>query len=1090
MSAPKQISALARVACLLAAIAQAPSSSGAEERESTPAVVNPVLRSPLRQTLSLDGFWDFATDASGIGEAEKWYNPEVTLPKRIPLVVPGCWEAQGVGGPGNSSSVTPERSIRPLRGSYCGTAWYRKAVTLPKDWVGKQVWLKVGGVHAQGWFWVNGKYIGHNACYCGTYKYNITDLVNPGQRVVIAAKVRNDVPSRKGLMAWIERFGGLYRSMELEATPSFLIDDACAVSDLDQHRAVIHVRVRAAAGERIPSSRAEVQVDTATLDRMPTGSGHAVVMLGSNSTVEVVVPVTLDPFNPWSPEAPNLYRADIVLKVDGQAIDGWVERFGVRKWEARGGAFYLNNSPYFIRGYGDDFIYPLTIVSPASREIHREHLRLARKYGFAYVRHHTHCELPEFYEAADEVGIMVQPELPYYGATPSAGDPNYFKPKDDLEELYTQYRRYVSLSTYCTGNEGHLGSPLDREIYQLAKRLDPTRLVLHQDGGQNRKDNSDFHQGPAVPWEPGSQDGSWPFTAHEYLNLATQEDPRLAEKYAGALQPPVTTEGFRAELARAGLTWEWGVATLEAGNQLQRVYQKRGLEQARLDPVCDGYIYWTIVDVGSPSAQGLLNQFWEPKASEAEYIRQFNGPTVVLAKFSPKEQILRAGDDLDVEWWISAFDPEPMKGQDLAWRLEKDGAVMLSGTMPSIDAGPGELKALGKIHCKAPETTKPAKCELVAELPGREVKNSWDLWIFPHRPRSAEFGKGLAASARLYPLLKERYPGLARADTNFDVWLTERFDTNAAAALQQGKKVLLVALPGMAPGVQLGWWAIGRQAGTAIARHPVFGDFPHEGFLSDLWFRLMGRGLGLTNPALHRVEPLMVTRGCAGYLLDVFEANAGKGRLLASGLNLVSDSPEAVYLLDQFIRYVRSPEYQPKGTLDLDRALNDLVPIATEINGWIQTVHASERLEYESFLGWSQMGIARQTDGLSEITWKTKPAPALLDPAKLYKFTWVAGLGYRSQPPGQFSLWVRGQPLLQFDVLHSNHTWQSPDGQVSLNYEVKSAGAEDSSGLMTLTIPGRLLTPSEGAQLWVRGSASNSRRWFGLYEINSADSIP
>jgi hypothetical protein len=31
-------------------------------------------------------------------------------------------------------------------------------------------------------------------------------------------------------------------------------------------------------------------------------------------------------------------------------------------------------------------------------------------------------------------------------------------------------------------------------------------------------------------------------------------------------------------------------------------------------------------------------------------------------------------------------------------------------------------------------------------------------------------------------------------------------------------------------------------------------------------------------------------------------------------LNLLSDNPEAEYLLDQFIRYARSPQFQPQGT--------------------------------------------------------------------------------------------------------------------------------------------------------------------------------
>ena len=77
--------------------------------------------------------------------------------------------------------TTPEHFMHELNGSYVGTAWYRREVTAPADWAGKQVWLKIGGVNAQGWFWVNGVYVGHNESYCGAYKYNVTDLVQPGQ---------------------------------------------------------------------------------------------------------------------------------------------------------------------------------------------------------------------------------------------------------------------------------------------------------------------------------------------------------------------------------------------------------------------------------------------------------------------------------------------------------------------------------------------------------------------------------------------------------------------------------------------------------------------------------------------------------------------------------------------------------------------------------------------------------------------------------------------------------------------------------------------------------------------------------------------
>ncbi|HVM50298.1 MAG TPA: hypothetical protein VMU04_19880 [Candidatus Acidoferrum sp.] len=1055
-----------------------------QEREATPAVVNPALRSSLRQVISLDGKWDFAADPRGAGEDEKWFSPGSTWPHVIGIEVPGCWEAQGVGGPGNSTTVTPERSIRPLRGSYVGTAWYRREITVPQLWAGKQVWLKIGGVNAQGWFWVNGACVGHSDCYCGAYKCNITDLVKPGAKATLVAKVRNDVPSRKGLMNWIERFGGLYRSVEIEATPNVFIDDAYVAGDLDQRRCVVHVRLRGAGAEAGHGPEAALQIKVATLDGIPAGGATVSVGTGPASLREFTVPVSLDPFRPWSPEEPNLYRADIFLTVGGRAEDGWVERFGVRKWEVRGGSFYLNNHRYFIRGYGDDYIYPLTLSSPADREAHRQHLQLAKSYGFAYVRHHTHCELPEFYEAADELGIMVQPELPYYGPTPSAGAPGYFKPQEDLTELYTHYRRYVSLATYCTGNEGHLGSPIDREVYQLAKRLDPTRLALHQDGGSNRKDNSDFHQGPSVPWKPGTQDASWPFTAHEYLNLATEEDPRLAPKYTGAILPPVSPEAFRATLARSGLSWDWGIATLDAGSQLQRIWQKRGLEQARRDPDCGGYIYWTIVDVGSPAAQGLFNQFWQPKASTAAYFRQFNSPTAVLADFAPAERILRSGETLHVDWWISPYDARPLRAQELAWRLEQDGQALLSGRLPPFNAEPGEVKSVGQSALTMPALGKPARLQITAELPGSGATNAWDLWVFPRRSTTPDAGKGLGASPHLYGLLKDRYPGLAEvADATAPVpelLLSEYLDAAATNALAQGRGVLLLSLSGPQPGNALGWWAIGKQAGTAIARHVAFGDFPHDGYLNELLFRITDHTASSSDAALHGVEPLMVGRGSAGYLLHVFQARAGRGKLLASGLKLLGPEPEAECLLDQFIAYARSPAFQPRGVLNVAAPIPSLAP-PLPLNGWSQTVRAAETWDYTCFEGEAKMAIARQTDGASAVTWRTRP----LDSGKPCTFTWVAGLGYATEPAGKFTLFLGERALLDFNVTLKDALWRSADGLVSLKYTVRAANDEDSSGLMELSLPAALLQPGAPAELRVVGSAANSRRWFSVFELES-----
>ena len=80
----------------------------------------------------------------------------------------------------------------PLRHEYVGSAWYRKTFRLQPEWKDKLVWLKIGGVNSQGWFWVNGKPVGHLDAYCGTFKFDITRLVKDGENTVVA-RVSNKV---------------------------------------------------------------------------------------------------------------------------------------------------------------------------------------------------------------------------------------------------------------------------------------------------------------------------------------------------------------------------------------------------------------------------------------------------------------------------------------------------------------------------------------------------------------------------------------------------------------------------------------------------------------------------------------------------------------------------------------------------------------------------------------------------------------------------------------------------------------------------------------------------------------------------------
>lgn len=1110
-------------------------------RISRPAVVNPVVMSPLQEVISLRGGWDFTADPQTNGLAAGWMRPGAAWPAPRRIQVPGCWEAQGIGEPGISQPWDMnDRSPYPLRHVYMGSAWYRRTVKIPAAWQRKRIWLKVGAVRSQGWFWVNGKPVAHDYTFCSVNKYDITDYVTPGQEAVVCAQVRNDLPSRKGSTGWRHRAGGLYRDVELEATPETGIDNAWVFGDFDTREAAVHVTVtRAGEAGSLKQPVLKVSVRPAEQEdarpREPSGAERIkqapqtgsmpVTFPDGQPTADVVVHVKLAPFMPWSPEAPSLYVAEITL-CDGETpIHGWRERFGVRKLESRDGRFYLNDKPFFIRGYGDDHIYPLTLVSPASREEHLKHLRIARAAGFNYVRLHTHCEVPEFFEAADEAGILIQAELPYNHARPGEAFPS--DPKRDLKELVTHYQRYVSLATCCMGNEGGFPAPLDRELYEETKNLNPRLLVLHHDGGNNTGKNSDFRSGPTTPWSPGGFPGDAPFVAHEYLNLSVKADPRLENRFTGEYLPSLAALGLddagmskvrsefprhmsdldsaprdmnnlRAELQRLQLSRAWGDACVDGGHALQRLYQKQGIESARLDPACDGYSFWTIVDV-LYQAQGLFNVFWEPKiaGATAEDFRQVNGPTVLLRRADGQSPIALAGQTLSHTWWISHFGEVPLRNAKLVWGLRMSKNTLACGNLELGDVAIGDVRRLGECTFIAPSVKDPVHAVLEAALEGQSVSNRWDLWIFP--ARKPKTGSGLVATRSHFSALAGRYPGLCRAGTPeaiaAHVLIASEEDPEVPAALEAGDRVVLLDRCRAPSNMRLGWWLLGSQTGTGIAKHPAFGDFPHSEHLSPLWERLVKRPeLLKPNDGICGAEPLMVGTGVHGYALYLSQATVGKGRLLrASGLDVLSDTPEGTYLLDAMLEYARSEDFQPKAALDPERLTarwKRTQQIFGEMNGWSRTLKSDDSRTERLFFGNARISAINFSNGNKELEWETRPAEAG-SVGSAFTFRWLQTTRVSDWGPKvtkRIALSLNGKKLLTFNAGVLAQDWTEQTREASLRFTGMDVVLNATTGVMELSVPQTRV--QSGAPCIIRLTAEQREGGelsTGIVEVNAAD---
>ena len=126
--------------------------------------------------------------------------------------------------------------------------------------------------------------------------------------------------------------------------------------------------------------------------------------------------------------------------------------------------------------------------------------------------------------------------------------------------------------------------------------------------------------------------------------------------------------------------------------------------------------------------------------------------------------------------------------------------------------------------------------------------------------------------------------------------------------------------------------------------------------------------------------------------------------------------------------------------------------------------------------------LGRQTDGTSEVTWHTDPAPTTLSAGDHHRFRLPAAMGWRSQPEGRFTLLLNGEPALEFPLSIVDASWQNRDASVRMTWTVLQSNSEDGVGVLVLDVAGSHLIPGRPMELTVRGSRAGSRRWFGVLE--------
>lgn len=386
---------------------------------------------------------------------------------------------------------------------YRGAGQYVKSIYVPTQWQGRRVFIRFYGANTVADLLVNGRYAGQHRGGNNAFEFELTDLLNYGERnllwVTVSNAFRTDVlPTSEAENV----YGGLYRRAEIEVTgPTVIGFDGWG--DLGVRMQPRKVNAGQASGQALVAvnalHNATCQIGVTIRDDRDSVVWRTVERHKVDEGVsEVAVPFTVEHPRLWQgAEDPYLYRVTVSL-ADGERVDSVSFRTGFRTFavDAEKG-FSLNGQPYPLRGvvlWRDQAVYgPVFTESQLRRDV-----ALIREMGANAVRVAGGSHAREFYDLCDEAGLVVLTDGPLIGTT-RLDRRGYYNAEafraNGLRQLQEAIRQLGNHPSICFwglfADPKMIGDdprPFIEALQAEARRLDPSRLtagVSNQDGDVN-----------------------------------------------------------------------------------------------------------------------------------------------------------------------------------------------------------------------------------------------------------------------------------------------------------------------------------------------------------------------------------------------------------------------------------------------------------------------------------------------------------------------------------------------------------------------------------------------------------------------------
>ncbi len=408
--------------------------------------------------------------------------------------------------------------------------------------------------------WINGKEAGTCDSLCSPHIYEITPYLVPGENHV-AVRVRNTgYPTRGGHMTSPDtqsNWNGITGRIELQVFPEVFLSNVRLIPHVESRCVQVIAEI----------AGAQTGVVTAALQTAYPEEGEwtscGQSYPAAEGKVNFLCPVGENALL-WDEFSPCLYRLRLTL---GEDI--WEGTFGLREFKANRSKFSINGTDTFLRGKHDGMIFPLTGYAPTGLEDWMRVMGIAKSYGINHYRFHTCCPPEAAFEAADRLGIYMEPELPFWGTVSALGEPGY-NPEEQAyliaegERILRTFGNHPSFVMFSLGNELWGSQERLREILRHYRTLDSNRLYTQ--GSNNFQfvpcilEEDDFFCGVRFSRDRLIR-GSYAMCDAPLGHIQTQK-PASSHCYDAAIMPDAT-EADRQAAANGKLQIQYGTGVKE-----------------------------------------------------------------------------------------------------------------------------------------------------------------------------------------------------------------------------------------------------------------------------------------------------------------------------------------------------------------------------------------------------------------------------------------------------------------------------------------------------------------------------------------------